>query len=241
MIKKYNKVIFLLAIGLWMVCSCSIFDNMHNFKNQYAENKSDQEIFKRATKAFSSKNYKEAAIIFHLLQKQTKNIELKRKALYGQACARMIIADTPDAFKNALSLWNSWRQMSDHRKGCEDPGWLDILILRGAPMEPLKQSEAQEAGYVEKIPQKDTSLLKPNVDENLELNLKKQLQIKNKEIRMLNKKIISFKVQTKILAEQSEQIKALEEEIQLLKHQITTIEAIDQNIQQKKKQISAPK
>ena len=238
MIKKYNKAIFLLAIGLWMICSCSIFDNLHNFNNKHAENKSDLEIFRRATKAFSSKNYKEAATIFYLLQQQTKNIELKRKALYGQACARLIIADTPDAFKNAVFLWDSWRQIRDNRKDCEDPGWLDILILRGAPIEPVEQSKAKE--NAEKIPQKDISPAQISADQNLEHKLKKQLQIKNKEIRLLKKQIISFKVQTKILAEQSDQIKALEEEIQLLKHQIITIEAIDQNIQQKKKQISAP-
>jgi hypothetical protein len=77
--------------------------------------------------------YEKAASIFQRLSGNSADAVLARKAYYGLACARLVTAKTPEDLRAALTVWNTWVQMTPEGLASEDPRLMTPLLPRLTP------------------------------------------------------------------------------------------------------------
>ncbi len=61
-----------------------------------------------ARKLFLQKNYEEAAAAFSRIRRQTRNSSLQQRALLGQTCSQILLAEDDVQLREALQLWQIW-------------------------------------------------------------------------------------------------------------------------------------
>lgn len=177
------------------------------------------EKYQTAIASFENAAYGEAAEKFEAVKSQAGTTNLGRKALFGLACARLMAAETPAAYRQALALWDSWVAGAPRDWDRENPLLLvplvkEKLLVANIPLAPDPGEDAAQ----------DTSKLVPQwllVSTNAELNKYKQRVAEGERLSQQDQKKIA----------------ALEREIQKLKEQIKALETIDQKIQKKKNAI----
>ncbi len=173
--------------------------------------------YNEAVEAYQLTEYLIAIQQFTAIREQTANPDMARMALYGLACSKLMAADSPQEYKEALALWETWVQCASNTHGAENPLLLapiirDKMLFSHIPLAP---DGVQAATEEETIPrwfmiQADRELQK----------MKKQLATADQNLDNKDKKI-----------------KALEKEIARLNQQIKDFESIDQKIQTKKSAI----
>ena len=162
--------------------------------------------------AFQRGDYQTAQKYFEEVSKRARNETLRRKGLYGLACTRLVVAQTPDEYNAALNLWELWVQMASPELVCEDPGMVSQLLPRLYPTELTKISPTSEVAP----PSASRSGTTPTVR-----------LIKDKECE-------------KQLRESDRELQRLKRQIRTLRLQIEALEAIHRKIQEKKKEVSSP-
>ncbi|MDM8522561.1 hypothetical protein QUF80_04245 [Desulfococcaceae bacterium HSG8] len=90
----------------------------------------DMEALKSGQEAFQKKIFKEATEIFERMTREAGTEEMRRIALYGLACARLIMARTPAMFSKAIQLWKNWSEIAPASLVTEDPRMLTPLLHR---------------------------------------------------------------------------------------------------------------
>ena len=173
--------------------------------------------YRQAVAAYEAEEYAIAEKRFIELRKRTMDKGLARMALYGLACTRLIMAKTPQAYRQALALWGNWVQLTENDYNRESPILLDPLI--------------QKKMLFSNIPLTQTG----NGEKDSDQMVSKWLVINAaKELERLNVKLAATKDTSQ---KRKKRIGALERQIAELKRQIKALETIDQKIQKKKSAI----
>lgn len=173
--------------------------------------------YHQAVEVYQNGDYAGAAKQFEQIREQTSNGTMARMALFGLACARLMIAETPEDYRSASDLWKIWVQSAPRNVEYENPLMFAPLIDEKMIFSniPFASDPASAVDETKKVPQ--WILVKAN--EELQ-NLKERVRAGNLAAQQSQKKI-----------------NALEKEITKLKRQIKAMETIDQKIQKKKNAI----
>jgi hypothetical protein len=83
--------------------------------------------------AFQQGKFQEALEIFRTLREKSHSEDIRRKALYGMACTRLILACNAYEFQQALELWEEWTVAAPVETNSEDPRMMWPLIYRIKP------------------------------------------------------------------------------------------------------------
>ncbi len=164
---------------------------------------------KTARELFLQKNYSDAAEAFSRIQNQAQQDSLRQKALLGQACSRMLLADSEIQSQEALQLWQTWCEGQANTFHLED-----FCIFLTPVME--KWSNPQKKRSVRKTQKRKSLSQRLNFRE--ESDLAKEFANQEKELRKLRS-----------------QIKEREQNIKELNTKLKALEDINQEIDQKKK------
>ena len=162
--------------------------------------------------AFQRGDYRTAQKYFEGVSKRALDETLRRKGLYGLACTRLVVAQTPDEYNAALNLWELWNQMAPPELVGEDPRMVAQLLPRLYPTELTKISPASEVPP----PGSSRSSATPAV------------------------RVVKDKECEKQLRESERELQRLKRQIRTLRLQIEALEAIHRKIQEKKKEVSSP-
>jgi TolA-binding protein len=172
-----------------------------------------------AVAVYLSAKYGEAAQAFDAIREQTNDPGVARMALYGLACSRLMTADDPQAYHDAVALWNAWVQCANKDNGPyrESPRLLAPVIQDKMLFShiPLVAADASDGEVGQMVPRWLV------VEANRELQKMKQ-RLTDEQLKSSNRE---------------KKIESLEKEIMRLKQQIKAFETIDQKIQKKKNAI----
>ncbi len=175
--------------------------------------------YNQAVAAYMDKQYRLAAERFEAIRQQTTDKRFALMALYGAACSRLMAANTPQEYNDALVLWDKWVVHLPVPCEYEDSSLFDPLIknkmiFSNIPMAPGKSGDK---------------------DIDIEAVVPRWLLIKSKEELYRLKAELEMAQQN--LEKRQKKIQALGKEIGELKGQIKALETIDQKIQKKKNAI----
>jgi hypothetical protein len=197
---------------VFLTTGCSLIDKNKERLNRYT---SDRKTMEEGNQAFHGGDFERAMDIFARLIRQGEDGPFHSQALYGFACASLVLAENPDQRKEALAVWDTWDRILPVRREMSDPRMLTPFLQKLAYSPPVESPKEKEPPR-EKGPPKEPSPTEKQEDQGL-------LQSKEKEIERLRNKL-SVK----------------EEEVRTLKSQIESLETIHQTIQEKKKELSSP-
>jgi TolA-binding protein len=175
------------------------------------------EKYNQAIEKYRSGDYDAAALAFEGIRKRSQNKTMARKALFGLACARLMMANTPETYHGALALWETWLAAAPHNWEKENPILFEPLIKEKLLVSniPLTRRGAKRVSSKEMVP-------------------KWLLFTTNEELENTKQKLIREEGK---LQQSQKRISDLEKEISKLKKQIKALETIDQKIQKKKNAI----
>jgi len=213
---------FSLGIVLFAASGCGVIHEQvvgYKIRRQY-----DSELKKlmQGHEAFQKGDFKKALETFDNLRHQARNDEIVRNAIFALACTHFALAETPEEFKAAMALWQTWKQLLPTSMAPEDPRMLDQLLHRE-----LSRVEAKTKTEGGSNSTKTTQY-------------QHELKTKEKEIHSLKQKLEAKKKEIVALKEQNVSLKEKEVELEKLRNQIKALEAIEHKIQRKKKKITSP-
>jgi hypothetical protein len=88
----------------------------------------EQAMLEKGHDAFQRRNYTQASEIFLTLSQQGHGEVVRRKALYGLACTRLISAEGAAEMNAAIVLWDTWAGLPQDRLEVEDPRFLRPVL-----------------------------------------------------------------------------------------------------------------
>ncbi|MFZ1985974.1 MAG: hypothetical protein WAU91_16265 [Desulfatitalea sp.] len=166
---------------------------------------------------YKAQAYDQAVNRFTAIREHTANPTMARMALFGIACSRLMLAETPKAYKDAVALWDTWVQCAPTQQEEENPTLLAPLVANKMIFSHIS-FDAEGVAATEKAPSVPQWFV---VRANQEIQrLKNQLDAAGQNVEARDKKI-----------------KTLEKEVERLNEQIKAFESIDQKIQKKKNAI----
>jgi hypothetical protein len=178
---------------------------------------SEAKKYEDAVNAYKAKAYEQSANRFAAIREQTANPTMARMALYGLACARLMLADTPKKYQDAIALWDTWVQCAPSKTENENPTLLAPLLANKMIFSNIPL-DGEAVAVTEPAPSVPQWFV---VRANQEIQrLKAQLDTAGQNLESKDKKV-----------------KTLEKEIERLNEQIKAFESIDQKIQKKKNAI----
>jgi len=160
--------------------------------------------------AFQEGDYARALLIFEELNEHAKTESVSRKALFGQAVTRFMLARTPEEYGEAMSFWEFWSRRAQTAPDTEDPLLLTLFLER-LTSRIVAESARNKALSSQEAPANNVS------------PYKSLFQGKEKEVEQLKAKL-----------------EAKEKENRRLKHQINSLEEIHLKFQEKKQEVSSP-
>jgi hypothetical protein len=173
--------------------------------------------YNQAVAAYMDKQYVLAAARFDVIRQQTTNKRFALMALSGAACARLMAAESPREYQDALILWDNLIQHVPDTCAYEDSALFDPLIRNKMLFSNIPMT-AEKAD---------------NID--LDATVPRWLFIRSQqELARLN---AEAEAAQQNLDRHQKKIQSLEKEIDDLKGQIKALETIDQKIQKKKNAI----
>lgn len=172
----------------------------------------EQQAWDEAMKAFDAGDYARARITFDVLSDSSESPEMRRKALFALAATKLMLAQTPEEYADAVSVWDRWSSQITKPEG-EDPRMVIPFLRR---FDPAAQSAAKNNRAPEnrKIQKNNSAALD---------SFKGLLQNKEKEVEVLRSKL-----------------DMREREIRRLRHQLESLDEIHRKYQEKKQEASTP-
>ncbi len=192
---KYFSILSLMLFSCW---GCAQMGDMMPSQEMTA-----------ARKLFLQKKYQDAAKSFSQIRQRTKRISLQQKALLGQACSQILLAQDQAQSQEALQLWQAWCEKRANTFHTED-----ICALLTPVMERWIHPEKKEGVKKSHKRKSITQRLHFSKESDLTTTLANQ----KKELKQLRDQ----------LAERDRNIKELNTKLKAL-------EEINQEIEQKKK------
>ncbi len=140
----------------------------------------EMDALKKAQSAFDAGDYRGALTRFEMLGNVAQSPDIKREAMYGSATARLVLADSKEAFDSAVAAWEKWAAEAGAAKGMEDPRMLTpfIVSLQSA----IKKGAGGPLGTKEKGDAPPRIVI---MKEKLVQNLRAKLALAQREIRRL--------------------------------------------------------
>jgi TolA-binding protein len=176
-----------------------------------------KKMYNQAIAAYMDKQYVLAAVRFEAIRQQTTNKRFALMALYGAACSRLMAAESPREYQEALVLWDNWIEHVPDTCDCEDSALFDPLIKNKMLFSNLPMTAQQPN----------------NID--LDATVPRWLFIRSQqELTRLKAEVDESQDS---LEKREKKIQSLEKDIDELKNQIKALETIDQKIQKKKNAI----
>jgi hypothetical protein len=177
----------------------------------------DLNLYRQAVAAYQTGEYAIAEKRFTDLRKGDIDEGLDRMALYGLACTRLMRAQTPAQYRQALASWQSWVQLTQEEYQHESPVLLDPLIrakmlFSNIPLTPAGNGE---------------------IDPEAKVAQWMLINVANELGRVKN----LLTATTETAQKRKKRIGELERKIAELQRQIEALETIDQKIQKKKSEI----
>ncbi len=213
----------LTAALLLLASGCALAPGGNGSRNRAAGVTADQQALNRGLEAFQTGDYRRAGELFERLR-SSGDPQVARKALYGLACARLVLAETPAQYAAALVLWQEWNRRAPLKYRDEDPRMLAPLLGRLlSPRAVRKPAPAKKTagGQSATVPAK-------------------RYRACQDRLREMETRISNMEAQKKLLQYYVDYTGKLEGEIWNLKHKINSLEAIDKKILEKKKELSSP-
>jgi hypothetical protein len=220
----YVLLLFGCLLCLW---GCQSTEQLAPAKPDPAENQ-----IGAALAVYRTGNYEKAAELFNTVLMNTHDDDVARQALYGLACAQIMLADSSVRYREAYGLWQTWYGLPAQIPPWEDPRLLgpvfDKLLFPGRERKSPPNDDAPSGTQNEPVlpaypPGKgDTSadaMMTP-------------------EERDLYRSLIRIKEEENIRL--TDQLEKMAEENRSLKQQLEAIEEIHQEINQKKKGLQQP-
>ena len=202
-------LIFLAGIGL---SACNTLQKSQSSGISSLSRESELKTWDEGMQAFDDGNYEKAQAVFEALTESAETESLRRGAFFALASTRLVLAQTPEEFSEAMSVWICWSRQLPANPAEEDPRMLTPFLQRltppGAPETHLTQNQPP----VRKI-----------IVYNSPGGCKELLQAKEKELDRTKSRL-----------------DAREKEIRRLKHQIDSLEAIHLKYQERKQGVSSP-
>jgi hypothetical protein len=158
---------------------CSHIDAFLSRENNWEQ---DTVMLRKGHAAFEKGEYRAAAEIFETLSGISQDREIARKALFGLAGARLALADDPEAYTAALSIFERWARTLPPEFRDEDSRLLGPVLRKGVSAQPLSIHREEAVAR-----QKTLRLLRTREKEIQEL--KEGLESRDKEIEKLKQKI----------------------------------------------------
>jgi TolA-binding protein len=214
-VRWYLQFLFYLLSGISVLTVVACIGPWQERPERIAPKPSDRimNLYRQALVAYQDGAYEKAARMFADTRQQTDDGQLARMALYGQACAGLMAAETPETYYQALKLWQDWVQNAPFQLEHEDPVLFNPLIERKMLFSriPLGGNASEKLG-------------EETVPKWVHIRLKQELDALEKK---LNQTQQTLKQQNKLVESQKNEITKLNE-------QLKALETIDQKIQKKK-------
>ena len=150
----------------------------------------EQEALDEAMDAFTAGDYMKAKITFEMLSESAQSPEIARQALFGLATVKLVMAHSPDEYRDALSSWKKWSGEINSRIWFEDPRMMTPFLMRLQPStdsaECLLQKKPRKAGR----DAEPRELLQTKEKEMQ--SLRSKLELREREIRRLRHQLESL-------------------------------------------------
>ena len=179
----------------------------------------EQKKYEDAVAVYQTAKYESAAEKFGAIREQTTDPIMARMALFGLACSRLMMAEDPQSYHDALALWNAWVQCASasNKQDRENPLLLAPLIQDKMLFSHISLSAGEKA----------------DIEDGQ--NIPRWFMVEaNKELQRMKRQLADDQQR---IAYRDKRIEILEKENMRLKKQIKAFETIDQKIQKKKNAI----
>ncbi len=177
-------IVFLICHGF----GCSQSQQFPGFQINKGSYDSDNETLRKGHEAFQNEDYPKALEIYQRLSQIADNAEIRRKALYGLACTRLILSERTKDLHEAIILWDTWSRLVPSELADEDPRMLEPLFLDRTILEKIKQKTSSG----KQMDQNEDSAEMLKSRDNQILQLQKQLNIMENEVETLRHQIRSL-------------------------------------------------
>ena len=199
------KLIFLACIlfftAVFELSGCALTNKISAFLEEKDQYHTNLEELKKALNAFNRFEFKTAFQIYTDLSVHAKDKGISRKAFYGLACTRLILAEHIKDFDEAIIAWNIWNRLYNKELGYEDPRMLSPYLLD--TITPKKDNNNT----------KTTKTAAPH---------RKLLRAKDNEIKRLKSRLTTMKKEVQTLNNQIESLEAIHQKIQEKKKEISS-------------------
>ena len=199
---------------------------------QLAEPGPPENQLSTALAVFRSGNFEKAEELFNKVLMSTNDDDIARQALYGVACAQLMLADSSVRYREAYGLWQTWYGLPAQIPPWEDPRLLgpvfDKLLFPGR--ENLNPPDHTAPSI------SNDQLVRPAYPPGTGATSADAMMTPEK--KDLYRSLIRIKDEENLRLKG--QLEKMEKENQSLKQQLKAIEEIHQEINQKKKGIQQP-
>lgn len=214
--RRYAICLFV-CIGMVLGVGCRFPEAFQSRTIDSSPSPSALKAYQEAVAQFQDGQFDGSAEQFSAIREQTADKRLARMALYGLALSRLVAADKPEDYEQALLLWQTWLDVAPDVAEHENAAMFDTLVkekmlFSNIPTAVDKTEQAAPEGVV------------PNW---LFVRTKQEMD------RLREHRETSEATHKK----QQTKIELLYKEIGRLKRQIKALETIDQKIQEKKNAI----
>ncbi|MFO7559225.1 MAG: tetratricopeptide repeat protein [Desulfobacterales bacterium] len=184
---SHFKVLF---IFFFICCGsgCSQNQQFQGFQINKGIYDSNNATLRKGHEAFQNEDYPKALEIYQRLSQLAGNAEIRRKALYGLACTRLILSENRKDLDEAIILWDAWSRIAPSELADEDPRMLEPLFSDRAILEKIKQKTSSGKQIDDN---EDSSEMLKTRDDKI-LQLQKQLNIMENEVETLRHQIRSL-------------------------------------------------
>lgn len=235
--KRQWRGLLILVFFLLTGCGSRLANYMPWLDNN--DGKAFQARLDEGRRLFFEGDYSAAAAVFNEVQ-EAGDADVMRRALYGLACSRFMLADSRQEYLDAVNTFELWQEASSSFTDLEDPRML-ITLLSGV----LPGDAGGEADDPSEL--KESCLMRlfycreriADLEEQV-IRLQEETAEYEKQAQSMENLSAAHKALEDDLASKENAMKEMMEELSKLRAQIRTLETIDQEIQEKKQGISSP-
>ncbi len=166
----------------------------------------EQRYLEDAMNSFNAGDYGQAQSVFGMLSESAQSPEVGRRALYGLASVKLILARTPEEYEDALSSWQKWSRQVNSGTACEDPRLLTPFLMRFGPKDTVANRSGTQGGGTAK-----------------EVEAKGILQTKEKEMQSLRSRLEQREREIRRLRLQLESLEEIHQKYQEKKQEATPL------------------
>ncbi|MFH2067248.1 MAG: hypothetical protein ABIK15_18755 [Pseudomonadota bacterium] len=178
------------------ISGCGFTKNLSTVPEPNQDYDADLATLKRGDMAFQEGNYQKALEIYSILSQLSENKTTQRKALYGLACTKLVLAKNQTELNKAIILWDTWSQTVPQGSYDEDPRMLRPIL-----------TEKNMSGI---IPKKQIVIIENPEQDRI---TSKIIQSKTDEITNLQNRIASQQKELETLKHQINSLEAIDQDM----------------------------